>query len=390
MKILHTSDWHLGVKTNGIDRLSEQKKVMEEILSIVNFENIDCVIIAGDIFNSSNPSADAEELFFDTIERLSSNGDRFIFVLAGNHDDPTRIEAGLPLASKHNIALVGNLSRLKENSFNCEAMVKVVETGKGYIKIQKNDEIVTISYLPYPSESRISEKVDEELSYPEKVQYWASIGSNAFTEESFNVFVSHLFMVGSKTTDGEVKVGDILAVPKNYLPKADYTALGHIHTPQSLGNNIYYSGAVTALSVGQNGLGVNIIETTAGSKKYDLKNVVLNNVVKYEKVSVNSIRQAEEVLSKYDNNDIIELEIVQSEPLSATELKQLKKDYSCISNISLKKNAESLNELPKYDRRKLSDDELFKKFYKDVRGFDASEDLIEMFNLCKGEDNETD
>lgn len=390
MKILHTSDWHLGVKTNGIDRLSEQKKVMEEILSIVNFENIDCVIIAGDIFNSSNPSADAEELFFDTIEKLSSNGDRFIFVLAGNHDDPTRIEAGLPLASKHNIALVGNLSRLKENSFNCEAMVKVVETGKGYIKIQKNDEIVTISYLPYPSESRISEKVDEELSYPEKVQYWASIGSNAFTEESFNIFVSHLFMVGSKTTDGEVKVGDILAVPKNYLPKADYTALGHIHTPQSLGNNIYYSGAVTALSVGQNGLGVNIIETTAGSKKYDLKNVVLNNVVKYEKVSVNSIRQAEEVLSKYDNNDIIELEIVQSEPLSATELKQLKKDYSCISNISLKKNAESLNELPKYDRRKLSDDELFKKFYKDVRGFDASEDLIEMFNLCKGEDNETD
>lgn len=390
MKILHTSDWHLGVKTNGIDRLSEQKKVMEEILSIVNFENIDCVIIAGDIFNSSNPSADAEELFFDTIEKLSSNGDRFIFVLAGNHDDPTRIEAGLPLASKHNIALVGNLSRLKENSFNSEAMVKVVETGKGYIKIQKNDEIVTISYLPYPSESRISEKVDEDLSYPEKVQYWASIGSNAFTDESFNIFVSHLFMVGSKTTDGEVKVGDILAVPKNYLPKADYTALGHIHTPQSLGNNIYYSGAVTALSVGQKGLGVNIIETTAGSKKYDLKNIVLNNVVKYEKVSVNSIKQAEEVLSKYDNNDIIELEIVQSEPLSATELKQLKKDYYCISNISLIRNAEGLNELPKYDRRKLSDDELFKKFYKDARGFEASEDLIEMFNLCKGEDNETD
>lgn len=390
MKILHTSDWHLGVKTNGIDRLSEQKKVMEEILSIVNFENIDCVIIAGDIFNSSNPSADAEELFFDTIEKLSSNGDRFIFVLAGNHDDPTRIEAGLPLASKHNIALVGNLSRLKENSFNGEAMVKVVETGKGYIRIQKNDEIVTISYLPYPSESRISEKVDEDLSYPEKVQYWASIGSNAFTDESFNIFVSHLFMVGSKTTDGEVKVGDILAVQKNYLPKADYTALGHIHTPQSLGNNIYYSGAVTALSVGQKGLGVNIIETTAGSKKYDLKNIVLNNVVRYEKVSVNSIKQAEEVLSKYDNNDIVELEIVQSEPLSATELKQLKKDYSCISNISLVRNVEILNELPKYDRRKLSDDELFKKFYKDARGFDASEDLIEMFNLCKGEDNETD
>lgn len=390
MKILHTSDWHLGVKTNGIDRLPEQKKVMEEILSIVNYENVDCVIIAGDVFNSSNPSADAEELFFDTIEKLSSNGDRFIFVLAGNHDDPTRIEAGLPLASKRNIALVGNLTRLKENSFNSEAMVKVVETGKGYIKIQKNDEIVTIAYLPYPTESRITEKTDDGLSYPEKVEYWASIGANAFTDESFNIFVSHLFMVGSKTTDGEVKVGDIMAVPKNYLPKADYTALGHIHTPQSLGSNIYYSGAITALSVGQKGLGVNIIETTPLSKKYDLKNVELTNIVKYEKVTANSIAGAEELLSKYDANDIVELEIVQTEPLSASDLKKLKKDFSCVSNISLVRNLTENQEVKKYDRRKLTDDELFKKFYKDVRGFEPSQDLIEMFNLCKGDNNETD
>lgn len=388
MKILHTSDWHLGVKTNGIDRLPEQKKVMEEILSIVNYENIDCVIIAGDVFNSSNPSADAEELFFDTIEKLSSNGDRFIFVLAGNHDDPTRIEAGFPLACKHNIALVGNLSRLRENSFNSEAMVRVVETGKGYIKIQKNDEVVTIAYLPYPTESRISEKVDEEFSYPKKVEYWASIGANAFTNETFNIFVSHLFMVGSKTNDGEVKVGDIMAVPKNFLPSADYTALGHIHTPQSLGGNIYYSGAVTALSVGQKGLGVNIIETFAGSKKYNISNVMLSNIVKYEKVTANSISEAQEILSKYDNNDIVELELIQNEPLSASDLKNLKKEYSCVSNISLVRNIEENQDIQKYDRRKLSDDELFKKFYKENRGFEPSDDLIEMFNLCKGEEDE--
>ena len=138
MKILHTADWHLGVKTNGIDRLEEQKKVLEEILSIANFENIDCVLIAGDVFNSSTPSAEAEELFFDTIEKLSSSGDRFVFILAGNHDDPTRIEASIPLASKHNIALAGDLKKLKLNSFNPDAIVKVIETGKGYIKIQKN------------------------------------------------------------------------------------------------------------------------------------------------------------------------------------------------------------------------------------------------------------
>ena len=389
MKILHTADWHLGVKTNGIDRLDEQKKVMEEILSIANYENIDCVIIAGDIFNTSNPSADAEELFFDTIEKLSANGDRFIFVLAGNHDDPTRIEAGLPLATKYNIALVGDLKRLKESSFNNEALVKVVETGKGYIKIQKNDELATIAYLPYPSESRLTEKVDSELNYAEKVKFWASLGANAFSDETLNIFVSHLFMVGSKIKDGEVRVGDILAVPKDYIPVADYVALGHIHTPQTLGDNVYYSGAITALSVGQSGLGINIIETE-GKKIESVRNVVLNNVMKYEKVVANSIADAEEKLLKYDNKDIIELEIIQKEVFSSFDLKQLKKNFPCISSISLVRNIDSVENQPKQNRRLLGDVELFKNFYKDVRGFEASEDLIEMFNFCKGEDNETD
>ena len=88
-------------------------------------------------FNTASPSADAEELFFDTIEKLSDGGDRFVLVLAGNHDDPTRIEAGLPLASKHNIALVGDLKALNEKSFVKGGLVEVVETGKGYVKFKR-------------------------------------------------------------------------------------------------------------------------------------------------------------------------------------------------------------------------------------------------------------
>lgn len=388
MKFLHTSDWHLGVKTNGIDRLEEQKKVLEEILSIANFETVDAVIIAGDIFNVSNPSAEAEELFFDTIEKLSANGDRFIFVLAGNHDDPTRIEAGLPLASKHNIALVGDLTELKQSSFNSMSLVKVVETGKGYIKIQKGDERATIVYLPYPSESRINEKVDSNLEYAEKVKYWSNIGAGAFSSETFNIFVSHLFMVGSKTTNGEVKVGDILAVPENYLPEADYTALGHIHTPQKLNGNAYYSGSITSLSAGQKGFGVNIIETSE-NKLIDVKTIKLQNIAKYEKVEVNSIEEAEQKLLGYDDSDIVELVIYQKESISSKSLKELKKTYSCISSIALVRENINATNKEKQNRKILSDEELFKNFYKDTRGFEANGDLVELFNLCIGEENET-
>lgn len=387
MKFLHTSDWHLGVKTNGKDRLQEQKLVLDEIISIVNYENIDCVIIAGDVFNTSNPSADAEELFFDTIQKLSSNGDRFIFVLAGNHDDPTRLSAGLPLASKHNIALVSNLQKLKLESFNKNSQVQVIETGKGHIKIKKNEEIATIAYLPYPNEVRIEEKVDGE-TYAEKVAEWAKIGASAFSDDSLNIFVSHLFMIGSKTDTGVVKVGEIMAIPKNIMPLADYTALGHIHIPQTLGDNIFYSGAITKLTVGQKGLGVNIFESENGNVR-NQKRIELQNVAKYEKVIVNSIEEAEKLLMNYDDGDIIELEIIQNEPLSASRLKELRKNFACISNIALIRDEKYTLNNKKTTRKLMSDDELFKEFYKSIRGFEPAEDLIKLFLECKGGEDET-
>lgn len=387
MKFLHTSDWHLGAKTNGRDRLIEQKRTLEEIESIANFENIDCVIIAGDVFNTASPSAEAEELFFDAIQKLSNNGERFIFVLAGNHDDPTRLSAGLPLASKHNIALASSLEKLKESAFTKNTEIRVVETGKGHIKIKKNEEIATIAYLPYPTEARISEKVDSELSYAEKVKEWADISTSAFDDDNFNIFVSHLFMVGSQTNDGVVKVGDLMAMPKSLMPKADYTALGHIHSAQDLGDNIYYSGAITKLNIKNKDLSVNIIESENG-KLVDVKAIALKNPARYEKVVVSSIDEANDKLLNYDNLDIVELEIVQSEPLSASSLKALKKDFPCISNISLSRPAGSIQSKTNTKRIKLNDVDLFSEFYKTVRGVEPSSDLVQMFMDCKGEENE--
>ena len=243
-------------------------------------------------------------------------------------------------------------------------------------------------YLPYPSESRITEKVDSNLEYAEKVKYWANIGAGAFSSDTFNIFVSHLFMVGSKTRDGEVKVGDILAVPENYLPKADYTALGHIHTPQKLAGSAYYSGSISALSVGQKGFGVNIIETN-GNKLTEIKTIQLQNLAKYEKVEVNSLDEAEQKLLGFDNTDIVELVVHQNEPISSNELKSLKKAFSCISSIALIRNNSKVQSKEKQNRKLLSDEELFKNFYKDARGFEANNDIVKMFNLCIGEEDET-
>ena len=393
MKFLHTADWHLGAKTNGRDRLPEQKKVLDEILSIATYEGIDCVIIAGDVFNTASPSAEAEELFFETIEKLSNGGERFVFVLAGNHDDPTRLVAGLPLACKRNIALVGDLQKLNEKSFKQSQNVNVVDAGKGYIKIKKNEEIATIAYLPYPSESRIKDKIDfgtkneSEMTYAEKVEKWAEIGSSMFSDDTFNIFVSHLFLIGAKTKDGVVKVGDIMAVPVDALPKADYTALGHLHTPQQVAESVFYSGSICELAINQKNLGVNVFESENG-KLISMNQIKLQNTAKYEKVTATSIEEAEEKLLSYDDADIVELEIVQNAPLSASDLKALRKKHACISNISLVRNFSVSEERQTSSRKVLSDEELFKQFYESVRGFEASEELVNMFTLCKGENDE--
>ena len=114
----------------------------------------------------------------------------------------------------------------------------------------------------------------------------------------------------------------------------------------------------------------------------------LKSVAKYEKVTVSSIEEAEEKLLDYDNHDIVELEIVQNEPLSASRIKALKKEFSCISNISLVRNFEVDTKASGKNRKHLDDTALFKQFYKSIKGFEAPTELVELFVECKGDNDE--
>jgi exonuclease SbcD len=92
MKILHTADWHLGKKLDNISRLEEQKEVLQEICDIADQQQVDVVIVAGDLFDTFNPPVEATELLYQTLKRLTANGKRPVLAIAGNHDSPDRIE----------------------------------------------------------------------------------------------------------------------------------------------------------------------------------------------------------------------------------------------------------------------------------------------------------
>jgi exonuclease SbcD len=107
MRILHTADWHLGHAREKIDRLEEQREVVREICAVARSEKVDLVLVAGDIYDTFNPSAAAERIFFSALDELAEEGRRGIVVIAGNHDSPERLSAVRPLAERLGISLLG-------------------------------------------------------------------------------------------------------------------------------------------------------------------------------------------------------------------------------------------------------------------------------------------
>src|SRR3712207_2275724 len=106
MRILHTSDWHLGKNLEGYSRIEEQAKFCKDLVELVEEKNIDLVLLAGDVYDTYNPPARAENLFYETIEKLADKGKRCVIVIAGNHDNPDRLEA------------INSLARSEEHTLN--------------------------------------------------------------------------------------------------------------------------------------------------------------------------------------------------------------------------------------------------------------------------------
>ena len=107
MRILHTSDWHIGKRLMHRERLAEQEEVLDEIVAICESENIELVLIAGDIFDTYTPSAEAEELFFRKIKLIAGES-RAVLMISGNHDDGVRLSAVAPLSQEQGVYVVGN------------------------------------------------------------------------------------------------------------------------------------------------------------------------------------------------------------------------------------------------------------------------------------------
>lgn len=253
IRILHTADWHVGQTLRGFSREHEHRKVFDRLEEIVVERNVDALIIAGDVFDSQNPSGEAQQLFYNALVRLSRAQPRMtIVIVAGNHDAAGRLEAPRPLLEAFNIRVVGNVRRHDGR----------VEAARHLVPIAGASGAVAAHVLAvsYPTAACLPNltRLDGESGSP------VVAGVRSLYAELLDtlrgqmdglpfVLTGHLHVAGGIESEGaerRILVGGQHAVPHDVFPtEASYVALGHLHKAQAIGRDtVRYSGSLIPLS----------------------------------------------------------------------------------------------------------------------------------------------
>jgi len=374
MKILHTSDWHIGKRLINRQRLQEQAQALDEIADICEREQVELVLVAGDIFDTYTPGAEAEELFFSKIKKIAGET-RAVLLISGNHDDGVRLSAVTPLSEEQGVYIVGN-ARAPIGA--TERKVRPFQSGKGYVAFENaRGERAFIATLPYPNEARFKEEKSE-LKYPERIRAWIDEGLQANTQKLPTVLLAHIFVAGGKVSESEreIDLGGARAIPLEYLPQTDYIALGHLHKKQRMGkNHCYYSGSLLQYSFDETAdKGVKVFDLTQNGVQ-DLRDIPLQSGKKLVRLETDSVQSADALLKQYPDC-LVELKLVLSAPLTASDSAFL---VSQENLVSLRTEVRSEETLEFQSRKGLSDSALFDAFYKSVYGEEPKTELKELF-----------
>ncbi|MBD5583526.1 MAG: exonuclease subunit SbcD [Clostridia bacterium] len=375
MKILHTSDLHIGKKLMGRERFLEYRSIFIELSDVCEKEGVELVLIAGDVYDTFTPPAEAEEIFYQGVKLLSKRC--AVLVISGNHDDYVRLTAASALAEEHNVYIVGN--DLKPVSCKKRGEVYPEKSGKGWV-IFKNSagERVYINTLPYPNEARFKEGRSDE-TFEEKTKRWIALGEAGKAEKIPSVFLSHIFVAGGSVSDSEreIDLGGARAVSLDNLPDCDYCALGHLHKKQKLGKNAYYCGAPMQFTFDESGSkkSVNVFDLTANGVE-NFKEVELVSAKKLVRLQANGVVDGVALLNA-NKEYYVELTLNLKEPMTQQESKALHEVENLLSLKAEVQNAEVNYE--KFSNKNKSSSQLFTDYYKLRYGTEVPEELLALF-----------
>ena len=225
MKLIHTSDLHLGKRVYEYSMLEDQEFILKRIIHIVDSEKPDGIIIAGDIYDKSIPSAEAVQLFDDFLVQLAKRRLE-VFVISGNHDSPERIAFGARLMDVSGIHM--------SPVYDGEVSPFTLTDAYGPVRV---------FMLPFLKPPQVRRFYGEGISgYTDAVR--AAISGMKIDPAERNVLITHQFVTGAQRSESEeISVGGTDNVDAYVFEPFDYVALGHIHSPQNCGSEkIRYCG----------------------------------------------------------------------------------------------------------------------------------------------------
>lgn len=258
MKILHTSDWHIGRTLYGRKRYDEFEAFLDWLAETIQKKEINALLVAGDVFDTGTPSNRSQELYYRFLCRISASSCSHVVITAGNHDSPSFLNAPRELLHALDVHVVGSLTE----DISDEVIVLRDRTG---------EEEMIVCAVPYlrDKDIRFSEAGegidDKEKKLIDAIKkHYASVSSTALEKKNIAdrdipvIVMGHLFTAGGKTEDGDgvrdLYIGSLGHIGSDIFPSwADYVALGHLHVPQKVNglDKIRYSGSPIPMGFGE-------------------------------------------------------------------------------------------------------------------------------------------
>ncbi|MFF0864379.1 exonuclease SbcCD subunit D [Nonomuraea sp. NPDC003560] len=264
MKFLHTADWHVGKVLKGRSRMDEHRAVLRELVAAARTHDVDAVVVAGDLFDTSAPTPEAQSLVLNALMALRGDG-RDVVVLAGNHDNPQLFEVYRPVLGKLGMHVVGVFRR--------------PDAGGTLAFTARSGEPVRLGVLPFLSHRYVvraaevltGTTADHNRDYATRISELIGALTAGFQSDTVNLITTHGTLPGGAFGGGEREAQSIFSYyfESNAFPvSTQYAALGHLHRRQQIPGPcpIWYSGSPLAVDFGEEGNtpGALLVEVTPG------------------------------------------------------------------------------------------------------------------------------
>lgn len=385
MKFFHLSDLHIGKQLHRYNLKEDQQVILKEVITYAKELRPDAIVIAGDIYDKSVPSAEAVNVFDEFLTDLSEITPEIpILIISGNHDSPDRLKYASEILKRHHIYLAGNVPERPEEHIEKVTLHDTYGEVNFYLLPFMKPAYVKNIFVDGTPET-YSDAV-KEIIKREKIDY----------KDKRNVLVSHQFYVGEKaespeTCDSEVfSVGGIDNVDIGSVKEFDYVALGHLHGAQCIGKpEIRYCGTLLKYSVSEStqNKSLTVVTLKAKGEKPEIENYPLHPLrdVRKKKGTLDEIiKEAQET----EKDDYISITLTDEiDPYKPKE--QLERIFSHILEIRVD-NQRTRTKLKEMDEELVMKDPFtsFAEFYKEMQGreMNGEEETImkEIFDKAKG------